>query len=710
MRKIFILLLSFCYFSTLSAEIAVKSFRMLENDLDARINYPLKDQNGEYCAIIKVVTTQKGFSFDGGMTGIVTTVEKPAEIWVYVPWGLKRITISHPQLGMLRDYILTQNVEKATVYELVLISGRVETTVVEEITSQWLVVNPEPADAAIYINDEFKQQGAFTAKYKPGFYTYRVEAPMYHPDAGRVEVKDSKVTLDVKLKPAFGYINVNTAPEQGAKVIVDGKTLEKTTPVKTEALASGEHTVQVMKEMYAPVTQRITVADGQTIPVNLTMQPNFAELSITAPADATIYINNVSKGKGNWQGRLGAGVYSLEARIDKHRSAKQDIELSTGDAKTIALQPTPIYGSLDVLSNPLGATITINGKDFGTTPNTINKILIGEYTVQLAKSGYANVSKTVTITDGKSTELNETLNNGREVTINSTPTGVNLYVDGNAVGKTPYSGNLTFGSHMLKIESEGKTAERRLEISQTGGETTFTLAFRSASFTETVKGVSFEMITIKGGTFQMGSNDGKDDEKPVHAVTVSDFSMGKTEVTQALWQAVMGNNPSNFKGNNLPVEQVSWDDCQEFIKKLNQLTGKEYRLPNEAEWEYAAGGGTANRTKWAGTNSESTLGDYAWYYSNSGNKTQPVGTKKPNALGLYDMSGNVWEWCSDWYGSDYYMSSPQTKPQGPSSGSYRVNRGGGWYNRAAGCRSADRDGSYPGFRDGYLGFRLVFVP
>jgi formylglycine-generating enzyme required for sulfatase activity len=306
--------------------------------------------------------------------------------------------------------------------------------------------------------------------------------------------------------------------------------------------------------------------------------------------------------------------------------------------------------------------------------------------------------------------ISETLVNGREVTINSTPSGVNLYVDGVSAGKTPYKGNLTFGSHVLKIESEGKTAERRIEIAQTGDETSFTLSFGPASFTETVKGVSFEMIAIKGGTFQMGSNDGYSDEKPVHAVTVSDFAMGKTEVTQALWQAVMGNNPSYFKGNNLPVEQISWNDCQEFLKKLNDLTGKKYRLPTEAEWEYAAGGGANNRTQWAGTNSESSLGKYAWYYSNSRRKTQAVGTKKPNALGLYDMSGNVWEWCSDWYGSDYYKSSPQNNPQGPVSVSYCVFRGGSWNGRADDCRSANRGSNYPDGRDDLLGFRLVVVP
>ena len=693
---------------SLSGEIAVKSFRKLESDMTARIDAPKKDQNGDVCAIIKVVTTQTGFIWEPDGLGIVSAENKGAEYWLYVPFGAKRITIKHPQLGVLRDYLYPMGIEKATVYEMVLVTGKVTTIVEETIESQWLMITPEPANALVYINDEFVKTGEYMAKLKPGAYNYRVELPLYHTEAGSVEVGNTKKTLSVKLKPAFGYIKISSQPESGAQVFVNGKLTTGTTPLTTEPIASGEHTVQVVKEMYQPITRKVQVMDGQTIPLDVILQPNFAELTINAPSGASIVLNNQQKGTGSWSGRLSAGIYSIEARLDKHRAAKQDIELTTGDKRTIELQPTPIYGSLDVVSSPSGAAIKINGEDYGITPNTINKLLIGDYKVELSRQGYSPLTKSISITEGTSAMISETLVNGREVAINSTPSGVNLFIDGNAVGKTPYKGNLTFGSHVLKIENEGKIAERNVEIPQSGGETNFTLAFGPASFTETVKGVSFEMIGIKGGTFQMGSNDGDRDEKPVHQVTVSDFLMSKTEVTQALWQAVMGNNPSNFKGNNLPVEQVSWGDCQEFIKKLNQLSGKNYRLPTESEWEYAAGGGERNRTIWAGTNNESNLSEYAWYISNSTSKTQEVGTKEPNSLGLYDMSGNVWEWCSDWFGN--YSITTQTNPTGTSSGSHRVIRGGGWGSKVSYCRSADRNYFYPDTRYNYLGFRLVVVP
>lgn len=221
--------------------------------------------------------------------------------------------------------------------------------------------------------------------------------------------------------------------------------------------------------------------------------------------------------------------------------------------------------------------------------------------------------------------------------------------------------------------------------------------------TFTVNGVSFTMIRVAGGTFQMGSNNSDLDERPVHPVTLSSYSIGETEVTQALWTAVMGSNPSNFKGNNLPVEQVSWNDCQTFIRKLNDLTGENFRLPTEAEWEFAARGGNRSRGyKYSGSDNP---GDVAWYTVNSGDKTHTVKSKSPNELGIYDMSGNVWEWCSDWKGS--YSSSSATNPKGPSTGSHRVYRGGSWRSHARICRVAYRNIDTPSFMFNYLGLRLV---
>ena len=231
-------------------------------------------------------------------------------------------------------------------------------------------------------------------------------------------------------------------------------------------------------------------------------------------------------------------------------------------------------------------------------------------------------------------------------------------------------------------------------------------------FTEKVSGVEIEMIYVKGGTFMMGAteeqgDDAYGDEKPVHSVTLSDYYIGKFEVTQGLWKAIMdNNNPSNFQnGDDYPMYYVNWEEAQEFCKKLSQLTGKTYVLPTEAQWEYAARGGVKSRGyKYSGSN---TIGNVAWYGDNSSSSTHPVATKQPNELGLYDMSGNVWEWCSDWKG--YYSSKSQSNPTGPSTGSYRVLRGGSWSSYAGHCRVSYRNYYIPSGRNNYNGFRVVLL-
>ncbi len=247
--------------------------------------------------------------------------------------------------------------------------------------------------------------------------------------------------------------------------------------------------------------------------------------------------------------------------------------------------------------------------------------------------------------------------------------------------------------------------------SNTSGYSSASSSMSSGSNTISIpvkNGINIEMVKVEAGTFMMGATSEMKKpyswEKPVHQVILTnDYYMGKYEVTQALWQAVMGNNPSKFKGDNLPVETVSWNDCQDFISKLNSLTGRNFRLPTEAEWEYAARGGKKSRGyQYSGS---SKISNVAWYDGNSGSKTHAVGTKQPNELGIYDMTGNVWEWCQDWYGS--YSSSSRTNPTGATSGSIRVRRGGCWGINARYCRSSYRSFSTPVNRGNGLGLRLA---
>ncbi|MGM9868524.1 MAG: SUMF1/EgtB/PvdO family nonheme iron enzyme [Sodaliphilus sp.] len=272
-------------------------------------------------------------------------------------------------------------------------------------------------------------------------------------------------------------------------------------------------------------------------------------------------------------------------------------------------------------------------------------------------------------------------------------------------------GSGSYSAQACDINDDGEvnvsdvTALVNLIINGGGGES----EFKNKTFT--VNGVSFEMIAVEGGTFTMGAteeqgSDAASDEKPSRQVTLDSFYIGKTEVTQELWEAVMGNNPSNFKGSNLPVEKVTWSACISFISELNILLGNYFQLPTEAQWEYAARGGNKSQGyKYSGSNN---IEDVAWYDKNSGETTHPVASKKPNELGLYDMSGNVREWCLDWYSSTYYSDgNNHLNPQGPVTSSTKVIRGGSWCYSANSCRVSMRAYLKPSLNYGFLGLRLV---
>ena len=210
-----------------------------------------------------------------------------------------------------------------------------------------------------------------------------------------------------------------------------------------------------------------------------------------------------------------------------------------------------------------------------------------------------------------------------------------------------------------------------------------------------------EMVYITGGSFNMGSDKSRVEEKPVHQVTISSFYMGKYEITQSQWESVMGNKPSYFKDcPNCPVENVSWDAVQQYLKKINAKSGKHYRLPTEAEWEYAARGG--QNYDYAGSNN---IADIAWVGGNSLSQTHPVGQKSANGFGLFDMTGNVWEWCNDKFGK--YTKDPSTDPTGPVSGDYKISRGGGWSTAGSSCWVVYRRVESASLSDLNLGFRIA---
>ena len=605
--------------------ISVKSFKALPMDMTASsLEGKRIDQNGQVAALIKVVTTETNFTFEGGTLGIVDTKQTSGEVWVWVPRAARKITIKHPKLGVLRDYYYPIEIEAERTYEMVLTTAKIETIIKEEVRQQYLVFELEPKNAILEVNDQLWSVGADGTALQFvdfGTYTYRVRAANYETDAGVVTIDD---------------------PDPDNPKIVKVK-----------------------------------------------LKSNFAKVTLTVDADAEIWVNNEKKGTRTWTGSLGKGSYKIECKQEGHETSMVSKEITAEmNGQTITLPaPKPIYGSLNVESTPIGATIFIDGKEIGKTPRYINEVLIGQRALRLVKEGYEEYFETVSVAKGEQKQVKAVLN--------------------------------------------------KIEVQQPIATTTSS----SEDQTFTVNGVSFTMKLVEGGTFQMGSNDSEaeSDEMPVHNVTLSSYYMGETEVTQALWKAVMSSTPSYFKGDNLPVEQVSWNDCQEFIRKLNQKTGKNFRLPTEAEWEYAARGGVktslynGENIIIRGKNDSPNLDALAWYGGNCGRNytieegcdvsngygisewgekqyldtkggTHPVKRKQPNAYGLYDMLGNVWEWCSDWYGS--YDGGSKTNPTGSSSGSFRVLRGGSWIFNSRRCRVSARNGSDPGDTVNNIGFRL----
>ncbi len=482
----------------------------------------------------------------------------------------------------------------------------------------------------------------------------------YDYDVGKVEsgmtyiLTLSKPSGSTEPADAGGNFYALSVTPKNAVVTIDGNQQTVSTDGEYSAmLPYGSHTYKVEAGGYISKSGSFTISSSDMTPINVSLVSAMATVSVTCPTPAvSLYIDKKSVGTIPWTGSLKEGMHLIEAKKDGHRSQQRTINLSQQQKLDVAFSElAAIQGNLSVNYKPFGADIYIDGKKIGQSPRVFNGILVGNHKVEIKKDGYGTESKQVNILEGQTATLAGMLSTNTTV---STATGSTL------------SGN------------------------------TITIPVKD--------GISIDMVRVEAGTFTMGATaemkNPDYDEKPTHQVTLTnDYYIGKYEVTQALWKAVMGKNPSKFKGDNLPVEKVNWKDCQKFLSKLNRITGKTFRLPTEAEWEYAARGGNKSRGyQYSGSNN---FLDVAW----KSGRTYAVGTKLPNELGIYDMSGNVLELCQDWYGE--YNSSSQVNPTGAISGDERVGRGGSWCWVDEASRSSSRCYVMPDYRNDYLGLRLV---
>ena len=320
---IFVFLWLLCLGAT-AQNISVKSFKALPMDLTASsLEGKRIDQNGDVAALIKVVTTETGFVFEGGTLGIVDTKQTPGEVWVWVPRAARKITIKHQKLGVLRDYYYPVEIEAERTYEMVLTTAKIETIIKEEVRMQYLAFQISPPNATLVVDEKYwdvEADGSAQDYVSFGTYSWRVEAPNYHSDAGLVTVDDpnNAKIVTVTLQPNFGWIEVaGTGKLQGASVYVDNALIGRA-PCKSEALKSGKHTVRITKKMYDTYTETVTVADNETTRLAPMLTANFAEVTLTVDADAEIYVNDERKGTRSWTGPLGSGTYKIECRQANH--------------------------------------------------------------------------------------------------------------------------------------------------------------------------------------------------------------------------------------------------------------------------------------------------------------------------------------------------------------------------------------------------------
>lgn len=466
-----LILLSFLSAHAVSAQdIAVSSFKLLENDLTANTyGTTERDQNGEVAALIKIVTTEQGFSFDGGMVGITKVKQEVGEIWVYVPHGIKRITIKHPQLGILRDYFFPVPIQKARTYEMILTTGKVISIVSHDVGKQYVVFNVTPANAIVELNDEelLIEEGSAKKLVPYGTYNYRISSPNHHTDAGVVTITaEGKVEKNITLRPNYGWIKVDGDSEaNGAYVYIDNERVGKL-PYTSKELKSGVHTVKVMKNMYKTYEQQVEVSDNETTELNIQLSPNFAKTTLTATENAEIYVDGEYKGTSMWTGPLERGSYTVEVRKRGHHNTSIIAHITSEEERSIQLpNPIPILGSIEITSSPSNATITIDGKEVGTTPLLLPNLLVGEHEITFSKKNYQPVTKLIEVKENETEELHVKLSGECSIRINTVPSGAEVTMGERYYGTTPLACSLYAGDYTFVISKEEyNTIEKTITV------------------------------------------------------------------------------------------------------------------------------------------------------------------------------------------------------------------------------------------------------
>ena len=520
----------------------------------------------------------------------------------------------------------------------------------------------------------------------------------------------------------YSIISILTRKTDKRKAILSIKSEPEEAKIKVLqiALGAGRCEIEVSSEGYIKQNIQVALKPGEQNKVEINLKPTFARLYVnTDPEEAMIKILNIRE-KFYPGIELDPGRYELEVYSDGHVTKREWVELGAGEDKTLDIRLREERSTLSINTVPEKAEIKILniGKDFYQDM----ELDPGRYHLAVLSEGYETVRRWVEVKAGEDKRIKIILEfcTGRML-VQSKPSGAVWHLDGKYHGITPQEkDDVKPGTHIVKVLMDGyKESSRTVEVIA-GQQIVIDVELEKVpSFLQedmVSNSLGMEFVYIKPGSLMMGSPSnefGRDDDENQHRVTLTKgFFIQTTEVTQGQWVSVMGKRPWRGKsnvheGNNYPAVYVTWEDCQKFIRRLNKMEKtKKYRLPTEAEWEYACRAGGNSRFGFG--DNDDGLGQYGWYLNNAKNSPNTVAQKKPNGWGLFDMHGNVWEWCQNWYAR--YPSGTITDPKGASSGRSRVNRGGGWMSPAMACRSANRDWNDPGFSTDCLGFRLARTP
>lgn len=467
--SLFLLLFSL---SILSQNIVVESFEYLETDLSANtFGSMVYDQNGEKCALIKIRCNPytKGFTFDVGRLGIMEVRMEGLEYWLYVPYGVRKISIQHEKLGFLDNYDLGISVKKASTYLLTLNVNQSHYEE-EQVTEQYLIFKVEPKDALLEVDNIpwVLTDGFSTQKLSFGTYEYRVIAHDYHVEVGKVTLDnvDEKKVIDVKLRPAYGWLNIcGEGNFHDGLVYLDNRFMGKA-PLITNKIPSGEHTLKIVKNKYHYFEKKIKISDCDTLKITPILEGNFIVMDLKAMEGAEIWVNNEMKGVSSWTGELEYGHYKIEAKKDTYYPSTLSFDLTATDTIREIIIPDlmPIYGKLDVLVTPNFSDVYVDGERVGQTPLYMPKLIIGNHIVEVKKEGKVSVREEISIREGELFKLSGELHTGPVKIKIKSSMSVSLYIDGKKKAiiseVEDWIGNVQLGVHEFEFRKAGYESQK----------------------------------------------------------------------------------------------------------------------------------------------------------------------------------------------------------------------------------------------------------